>query len=101
MRGLFQGKNFNPVTVGVFDEIESHIVVFVAYHTKLFVVGTHGIVVACNAHTQVELTFTKVVGLWVVFEPCQFEKEAGGIVGEINDDERAILGIDAAFLLEI
>ena len=70
---VLQRQYLNPVTVGVADEVEVHVGVFVAHATHLLVKGTCGLVVAGHTHADVKLAFAEVVRLGMVAQPGQFQ----------------------------
>lgn len=93
------GEDFDPIAVGVFDEVDAHVGVFEADAAHGGVFGVEGIVVF-GAEGEVELFVAEVVGFGAVAEPGELELKVALVVGEIDNLEGAILGVDVAALLE-
>lgn len=93
------GEDFDPVAVGVFDEVDPHVGVFEADAAHGGVFGVEGIVVF-GAEGEMELFVAEVVGFGAVAEPGELELKVALVVGEIDNLEGAILGVDVAALLE-
>ena len=82
-------QDFNPVAVGVVDEIEVHRAVFKADAAHFFVQGMRGGLVL-HAHGEVNLVVAQVIGLGAVAQPGQLQLKRRGAVGEIDQDEGAV-----------
>ena len=93
------GEDFDPIAVGVFDEVDAHVGVFEADAAHGGVFGVEGGVVL-GAEGEVELLVAEVVGFGAVAEPGELEEEVALAVGEVDDLEGAVLGVDVAALLE-
>ena len=93
---LVEWQHFNPVAVGVTDEIEAHLIVFVADAAHLFVHGACFVVVAGYAQTDVKFAFAQVIGVRMVAEPSEFKFEIREGVGEIDNFEGAFGSVDFA-----
>ena len=93
------GEDFDPIAVGVFDEVDAHVGVLEADATHGGVFGVEGIVVL-GTEGEVELLVAEVVGFGAVAEPGEFELEIALMVGEVDNLEGAVFGVDVATLLE-
>ena len=93
------GGGFCSGRTRVFCEVDAHVGVFEADATHGGVFGVEGIVVF-GAEGEVELFIAEVVGFGAVAEPGELELEIALMVGEVDNLEGAILGIDVAALLE-
>ena len=93
------GEDFDPVAVGVFDEVDAHVGILEADAPHGGVLGVEGIVVL-GTEGEVELLVAEVVGFGAVAEPGEFELEIALMVGEVDNLEGAVFGVDVAALLE-
>lgn len=66
--GLSGRQNFNPVVIGVVDEVQTHGFVLEAYPTILFVILVDSIVITADTEAQMTFVFTQFVGLGMVFQ---------------------------------
>lgn len=87
---LFLRKNLDPVIVRVGDEVQAHRFILVADAAHLPVAGPYLVVVFGDPEAQVELTFPKVVWLWMVPEPCELQLETCLPVTQEYQDEGAV-----------
>ena len=93
------GEDFDPVAIGVFDEVDAHVGILEADAPHGGVLGVEGIVVL-GAEGEVEFLVAEVVGFGAVAEPGEFELEIALMVGEVDNLEGAVFGVDVAALLE-
>ena len=93
------GEDFDPVAVGIFDEVDAHVGVLEADTAHGGVFGVEGIVVL-GTEGEVELLVAKVVGFGAVAEPGELKLEVALMVGEVDNLEGTVFGIDVAALLE-
>lgn len=100
MGKLVLRENFDPVTVGVADEVESHVMVLIADATHGAVVRTPLVVVTGDTQAEVVLKVSEVVGFGTVTKPCELESEVRLSITEVDEDKRAIGCFFAAYLME-
>ena len=93
------GHNLQPVSIGVFDEINAHRSVFEA-NAAHFAVQRMRRVKIIRAEGKVEFALTKIIFLRMIAQPRQFELEAERIVCHIDNDKGAVCGVFAAHLMQ-
>ena len=82
--------DLQPVSVRVFDEVESHGFVLEADASHLFM-QLVGRFIIISAEGQMEFLFTDVVLLRVIPQPGQFDLEIIVLAADVHDDEGSVL----------
>ena len=93
------GHNLQPVSIGVFNEVNAHRSVFEA-NAAHFAVQRMRRVKIIRAEGKVEFTFTEVIFLRMIAQPRQLKLEAERIVCHVDNDEGAVCGVFAAHLMQ-
>ena len=91
-------KNLQPVVVGVFTKVDSHIGILETDATH-FLVKLVCCIEVVHFEGQVEFVITKVVWLLAIAKPSQLQLMYARAVLKIDDDETAVFGIDATNLV--
>jgi hypothetical protein len=95
-----RGDDFNPIVVGIVDEVDSHFFVFIAYATHLFMQGMSGGKIVHDKR-QVKFIVPQVIGFFPVSHPGKFELMAGFAIAEKNKDEASVGGLFSADLSQL
>lgn len=88
--GLPGWDDFNPIPVWIGNEIDSHLLVFVADAPHGLVPCVGGIIVL-RLHCQMEFTLPQIIGLWMVPQPCQLQAEICLSVTKKHNDKAPVL----------
>lgn len=86
-------QNFNPITVRILNEINSHRLVDKTNPAVFLMKFQCFLIIVCR-YCQVKFALAQIVFLRMVFQPGQFQPESGFAVAEINDDIRAVFGLN-------
>ena len=99
LKKLSRRHNFQPVSVGIFDEVNAHRFVFKADAAHLAVFCVCGFKVI-RAESQMKLAFAKIIFLRMFAQPRQFQFKVFGGVRHIDDDERTVRSVFAAHFMK-
>ena len=92
----FRRDDFQPVSIRVGDEIDTHSGIFKANaaHLLMQTVGSFEVI---RAEGQMELALAQIIGLGMILQPSQFQLKIALVIAHINDDE-AVTVLAALFV---
>ena len=93
---MFDGGNYlDPIAVGIGDEVNPHLFVFVtnAPHFAMFCIRTFEVV---HPERKMKLTFPEIVCLRMVFQPGQFDFKLAVLIFQKYDD-KVLRGLATGF----
>ena len=91
-------QNLKPVSIWIYNEIDSHRFIFEANTSHLFVLLIRCLIILC-LECQVEFTFTQIIWLWMIFKPGKFQLKITYIVAQIHNNK--IIGSFSSHLVQI
>ena len=87
-----------PVSIWIYNEIDSHCFIFEANAAHLFVLLVRRLVIL-RLECQVEFAFTQIIWLWMILKPGKFQLKITYIVAQIHDDK--IIGSLSSHFVQI
>ena len=88
--------DFQPVVIGVIDEINTHFWIFKTDAAHFFVFFMSSVVI-CNGKSQMEFVFAQVIRFFSVTKPCQFQLKICHAIAQINQFPAAVRGFFPAY----
>ena len=92
--------HLGSTAVGIGDEVDSHIFIFVGDASHCRMAGI-SFVEFVGAERKVELFVSEVIRLGAVAHPCEFELESAYSILKVDNYKTSILGVDTASLFEV
>jgi len=96
---LFGGDDFQPVSVRVRNEVNSHCGVLVANAAHFLMLGIGGVKIV-HLKGEMKLAVAKVLGAVHIAQPGELELKIALLVAKIDNDEGAVFRVYAAHFLK-
>ena len=87
---LFARYDLDPVAVGITDEVNTHIRIFITDTAHLLMQSVCCLKIIC-CKSDMTLILAQLIGLRMIFEPGQLNLKAAGIILQITKREASIL----------
>lgn len=92
---LLAVQDLNPISVGVGNKVQIHFFIFKTDASHLLMQGV-GFLFIRHPDSQMNFIVPQVIRLFPIPQPCEFQLVIGCVVGQINNDKRAVRGVDPA-----
>lgn len=79
-------QNLKPVSIWIYNEIDSHRFIFEANTPHLFVLLVRCLIIL-RLKCQVKFAFTQIIWLWMIFKPGKFQLKITYIVAQIHNNK--------------
>ena len=93
-------NDLEPVTVGIVHEVDVHLGIFVADAAHFLVTGM-GRIIIIDLECQMKFVVAKIVRLFPIFQPCQFQLMGTVPVLQIDDDKTPVFRFYSPHLVHI